>query len=163
MLEELCRVTEQVVSRVGEITHEVTGASPMSCPLSVDMLDVYERSGNSLRRTGLILNGFLDSYAQPLQALEATKLPVDPTVFRRTVHSLKGLLLDVGAKGPGELASKLEKQAVECPETIAPEEIQALSEAVRSTVLIIKDIVQALPSVELFSALPPIDDALTVH
>lgn len=163
-IQELCQITESIVERVSAIAEELKQSLPIPAKLDVDILDVYERSGNSMRRTGLILNGFLESYAEPLRALEDCSVPVsDPATFRRTAHSLKGLLLDVGAKGPGDMAAALEKLSVASPSEITRESIEALGAAIRSTVLIVKEVVEALPSVELFSALPPIEDVVLLH
>jgi two-component system sensor histidine kinase/response regulator len=163
-VEELARIAESVTDRVTSITEEIKRVSPISVELGIDVEDLYDRSGNSIRRTGLILSGFLDSYQEPLDKLESTQVPLgDPAALRRTVHSLKGLLLDAGASSAGKLAGDLEKQAVESPETVTRESIEALGDIVRSTVLIVKELAQAIPSLEVFSALPPIDEELTLH
>jgi signal transduction histidine kinase/CheY-like chemotaxis protein len=163
-IEELSRIAENVAERVTSLTEEIKRVSPISTELGINVEDLYDRSGNSIRRTGLILSGFLESYQEPLQELEQTTAPpADPIVLRRTVHSLKGLLLDAGACSAAELASKLEKQIVDSPTTVTRESIEALGDVIRSTVLIVKELVQAIPSLEVFSALPPIDDELTLH
>jgi signal transduction histidine kinase/CheY-like chemotaxis protein len=163
-IEELSRIAGCVADRVTCIAEEIKRVAPISAELGIDVEDLYERSGNSIRRTGLILSGFLDSYQEPLESLESTQVPLcDSTSFRRTVHSLKGLLLDAGASSAGELADNLEKQVVESPEAVTRESIEALGDIVRSTVLIVKELVQAIPSLEVFSALPPIDEELSLH
>jgi hypothetical protein len=79
------------------------------------------------------------------------------------VHSLKGLLLDVGAKHAAELASCLEKASVENPTSVTLEQIHDLHGATARTVLVLQELVAALPSVEAVSALPPIEDELSLH
>jgi hypothetical protein len=163
-VEELVRIAESVTERVTFIAEEIKRVAPISVDLGIDVEDLYDRSGSSIRRTGLILSGFLDSYQEPLDSLESTQVPLkDPIRFRRSVHTLKGLLLDVGASTAGELAGNLEKQVVESPDSVTRETVEALGDVVRSTVLIVKELSQAIPSLEVFSALPPIEDELTLH
>jgi two-component system sensor histidine kinase/response regulator len=164
ILEELGRVAENIAKRVSSITEGIRALPPIPSKLGLDLSDLYERSGNSMRRISLVLSGFLDSYQEPLQDLEAACIPLkDPASFRRTAHSLRGLLLDVGACHVAEQASTLENQAIESPQLITRESIQALGDAIRSTVLIVKEISQAIPSLELVSALPPIEEELRLH
>lgn len=163
-IEELSRIAENVAERVTSIAEEIKRVSPISTELGIDVEDLYDRSGNSIRRTGLILSGFLDSYQEPLESLEATQVPLtDPASFRRAVHSLKGLLLDAGASTAAQLAGELEKRVVESPADVTRDSIEALGDVIRSTVLIVKEIAQAIPSLEVVSALPPIDEELTLH
>jgi hypothetical protein len=80
------------------------------------------------------------------------------------VHSLKGLLLDVGAKRAGALAGLLEKRVLDAPDSISPESIKELKEAIGCTVLVVREIVEAIPSLEICSALPALDnDLLSIH
>lgn len=165
IMAELSRVADTVALRVGSIVEELQSGNPQPDDVAIDISDVYERSGNSIRRTGLILSGFLESYRDPLTALEQTSVPLtDPVAFRRTVHSLKGLLLDVGAKRAGALAGLLEKRVLDAPDSISPESIKELKEAIGCTVLVVREIVEAIPSLEICSALPALDnDLLSIH
>jgi signal transduction histidine kinase/CheY-like chemotaxis protein len=164
IIEELCQLTDNVTQRLGELQAEVSRLDPGDSPVIVDIQGVFERSGDSLRRTGLILEGFLESYQEPLAIIESATLPpLDPASLRRTVHSLKGLLLDSGAQVAAELAASLEDKAAKEPQTITTNEIIDLVRATRSAATVIKEIVSALPSLEVYSALPSIEDALTLH
>jgi HPt (histidine-containing phosphotransfer) domain-containing protein len=106
----------------------------------------------------LILSCFLESYEEQLAAIETTELPVeDPVTVRRTVHSLKGLLLDAGAQAAAILAAALEDKIVRDPQAVRREEIFKLAEATREAAGIIKEVADALPSLEVYSALPALE------
>ena len=157
-------MTENLNQRVSELGAEVSKISQQDSGVIIDIQGVFERSGDSLRRTGLILSGFIDSYDEPLTTMEKVSLPVDdPVSFRRTVHSLKGLLLDAGAQSAAHLAAILEEKAVHEPNTITVEEISNIAAATRDAALVAQELVIALPSLEVYSALPSIDDEVTLH
>jgi two-component system sensor histidine kinase/response regulator len=164
IIEELCQITEKVTQRLADVGAEITEVTPQNGAAVVDIQGVFERSGDSLRRTGLILSGFIESYEEQLSIIEETTLPVsEPTSFRRTVHSLKGLLLDAGAQVAAQLASVLEEKAAQEPDTITDQDVSSLLQATREAAVVIKEIMSALPSLEVYSALPSIEDALTLH
>jgi signal transduction histidine kinase/CheY-like chemotaxis protein len=164
LVEELCRIAHGVAERVSDITQQALNMGPPSGEVEIDVQDIYERSGNSLRRTGLIMNGFLESYAEPLRTLRSTALPLaDTTTFRRAVHSLKGLLLDVGADPAATMASRLEEIVVNAPDEVTLESIAELYGATTRSVLILQELVGALPSVQMLAALPPIEGDMCFH
>jgi len=164
IIEELCQLTESLNQRVSELGAEVSKISPQDIRGIIDIQGVFERSGDSLRRTGLILSGFIDSFDEPLTTIEQVALPAeDPASFRRTVHSLKGLLLDAGAQAAAHLASILEEKAVQEPGSVTRDEIVNLAAATRDAALVARELVSALPSLEVYSALPSIDDEVTLH
>lgn len=164
IIAELCQLTENLVDRAGDLRSAIESALPADAVTPIDIQGVFERSGDSLKRTGLILSGFLESYEEQLAIMEASALPlVEPTAFRRTVHSLKGLLLDAGAQVAADLAASLEDKVVREPQTVTPEEIARLSISTREAAEIIQEIVSALPSIEVYSALPGIDEELSLH
>jgi CheY-like chemotaxis protein len=165
IISELCQLTENLALRVGELNSELAKIMPSEATTSiVDIEGVFERSGDSLKRTGLILSGFMESFKEPLSYLEEAKLPVsDPQTFRRHAHSLKGLLLDVGAQTAANMAAELESKAIDAPDTITSEEITKLGCATREAATIINELLGALPSLEVFSALPALDEALSIH
>ena len=164
ILHELCRTAATLSQRIQTTTREVAGATTTPPPLiTIDIPDVFERSGNSLRRTGLILNGFLDSYQELVGELNSISLnSPDFSALRRITHSLKGILLDVGAQEAASHAASLEQQARKS-EPVTQTALKTLCEAVSSTATIVQEIVTALPSVEIFSALPLTDDMLALH
>ena len=74
----------------------------------LDIEDVFIRSGESVRRTKLILQAFSSSFKDPLADLMRAKSRNDLDELKSAAHALKGLLLDVGATTTGELASTVE-------------------------------------------------------
>jgi signal transduction histidine kinase/CheY-like chemotaxis protein len=83
--------------------------SPEDFQRVLDIEDVLERSGNSIRRTLLIFGGFLECFREQLQKINEAKQSRDIDSLRFSSHALKGLLLDVGARASGSLASSIEK------------------------------------------------------
>jgi signal transduction histidine kinase/CheY-like chemotaxis protein len=75
----------------------------------IDIDDIFERSGDSPRRTKLMLNEFLGSYHDPLNKLRDLSEPSALEDLTRAAHSMKGMLLDVGAKHAAYLAGTLEQ------------------------------------------------------
>jgi CheY-like chemotaxis protein len=163
ILQELCRTAALLAKRIQTTTKEEASDNTATPLATIDIPDVFERSGNSLRRTGLILNGFLDSYQELLRELRLISLASpDFGALRRITHSLKGLLLDVGAQEAASFAASLEQLARKS-EPITDSALETLCEVVSSTATIVQEIVTALPSVEIFSALPLTDDMLALH
>jgi signal transduction histidine kinase/CheY-like chemotaxis protein len=163
ILNELCRTASTLAQRIRTTTQEAVSENTAAPLITIDISDVFERSGNSLCRTGLILNGFLDSYQELLAELKSiSSASPDFGALRRITHSLKGLLLDVGAKDAVPFAASLEQQARKSG-PISDAALNNLYEAVSGTAKIIQEIVTALPSVEIFSALPLADDMLSLH
>jgi signal transduction histidine kinase/CheY-like chemotaxis protein len=158
-IQELTRITEKFRQQISEtIVPASSERSSLELP-ALDINGVYERSGNSLRRTGLILSGFLESYQKPTETLFNARLPlIDPPGFRRVIHSLKGLLLDVGASHAAELAGSIERTIVEAPDSLTMETCHALLDEIRIIASLLEDLVAALPSIEVFAALPALDD-----
>jgi CheY-like chemotaxis protein/HPt (histidine-containing phosphotransfer) domain-containing protein len=164
IIEQLCQLTETVVQRIGELNSAIVSHPNEPSTTVLDLQGVYERSGNSIRRTGLILTSFLESYQEQLLILEATKLKdEDPAKLRRLVHALKGLLLDAGAQTAANLAVALEDKMVREPQAVTMQEILKFVNSVHEAARVIKEIANALPSFEIYSALPSIGHELMVH
>jgi len=162
--QELSRITERFCQQIaetldlGSIGHEARGFP------TLDIHGVYERSGNSLRRTGLILSGFLESYQKPTEIVFNASFPLsDPPALRRAIHSLKGLLLDVGASQAAELAGSLEKMVVESPTTLREEMFHELLDEIKVIACLLEDLITALPSIEVFAALPSLEETSSFH
>jgi CheY-like chemotaxis protein len=83
--------------------------SPEDFQRVLDIADVIERSGNSVRRSLLIFSGFTESYKEQLQKLNEAKQAKSSEDLRFASHALKGLLLDVGARITGKLAGSIEQ------------------------------------------------------
>ena len=159
IIQELCRLAEDF-SRQADVLNTVVPANENTEEVAaLDIPGVYERSGNSLRRTGLIFSSFISCYAEPLTTLrEAVLPPIDPVAYRRTIHSLKGLLLDVGANSAASLAGRIERQAVDEPHNVTEHDRDALVAQVESVASLLHELVAALPSLEVFAALPSLDE-----
>jgi signal transduction histidine kinase/DNA-binding response OmpR family regulator len=164
VVQELCRVAEDFARHVDSLTTAVESHGDESSGPALDIPGVYERSGNSLRRTGLIFSGFLSSYREPTEAIRATAIPpIDPGTYRRHVHSLKGLLLDVGANETATFAGRIERQAVDEPHNLLEQERDALVRQVEGIAALLNELVTALPSLEVFAALPSLDDQMALN
>jgi signal transduction histidine kinase/CheY-like chemotaxis protein/HPt (histidine-containing phosphotransfer) domain-containing protein len=83
--------------------------SPEDFQRVLDIVDVIERAGDSVRRTLLIFQGFLDCFGEYVQKLNRAKRSHNVDEIRFASHALKGLLLDVGARASGALASSIEQ------------------------------------------------------
>lgn len=164
VVQELSRITERFCHQISETLAASTEGSEGRGLPALDIHEVYERSGNSLRRTGLILSGFLESYQKPTETVFNATLPlVDPPLFRRAIHSLKGLLLDVGASHAAQLAGSIEKLVVESPESLNRAMCDELLEEIKLIACLLEDLVSALPSIEVFAALPALEESSQLH
>jgi HPt (histidine-containing phosphotransfer) domain-containing protein len=88
---------------------------------------------------------------------------VDPLAFRRAIHSLKGLLLDVGASHAAQLAGSIEKLVVESPASLRSEMCHELLDEVKVIACLLEDLITALPSIEVFAALPALEENSSFH
>lgn len=84
------------------------GAQNLTASTGLDVADIYHRSGESMRRTKLILAAFLDSYQGIVTKLKNSSEEVSPSELIIPTHSIKGLLLDVGATEAAHLAATME-------------------------------------------------------
>lgn len=161
---ELSRITERFCQQISETLDLGSGGHETHGVPALDIHGVYERSGNSLRRTGLILSGFLESYQKPTEIVFNASFPlVDPLAFRRAIHSLKGLLLDVGASHAAQLAGSIEKLVVESPASLRSEMCHELLDEVKVIACLLEDLITALPSIEVFAALPALEENSSFH
>jgi len=84
------------------------GAPHLASTSGVDVADIYHRSGDSMRRTKLILSAFLDSYQGLISKLKSSAHDLSPQELIIPTHSIKGLLLDIGATEAARLAATME-------------------------------------------------------
>lgn len=84
------------------------GGSSLPSATGVDVADIYHRSGDSMRRTKLILSAFLDSYGGLVAKLKSSAHDLSPQDLIIPTHSIKGLLLDIGATEAARLAATME-------------------------------------------------------
>ena len=130
--------------------HEVSTAqvsSSISLPSQgIDIEGVFERSGESPRRTKLILSAFLGAYQDPLLALKKVGRSTDIKEVTVAAHSLKGLLLDVGATHTAEHAARVERLLKAGDYESAAETCGALSEETSHIVSLVERVVRHFPS-----------------
>lgn len=164
IIEQLCKVATAVSERVASFSADIQELCPVLLDQSINISDVYERSGNSIKRTGLILQGFIDSYRPLLKTLEESiDNPSDNESLGRCIHAIKGLLLDVGAETAASLGNSLEETILYKKQPVAHEKLREFIDAIRNAALIVQEVSTALPSVELFSALPSTDINIPAH
>lgn len=106
-MDELVSVVTQVIKEVSA-SPNFSGDARIDDSELIDLADVFIRSGDSVRRTKLILKAFSKSYAGPLEALSKAGASKDVSGLMEAAHALKGLLLDVGAKEIGGRAGTIE-------------------------------------------------------
>jgi CheY-like chemotaxis protein/HPt (histidine-containing phosphotransfer) domain-containing protein len=106
--EFLRRQWHQMISEIPSV--ELTTSTLENQPIEavLNLIEIFERVGNSLRRTRLVLEGFVQSYQELLSRTLRTKESGDLKAMGRAAHALKGLLLDIGAKTSSQLAGRLE-------------------------------------------------------
>jgi CheY-like chemotaxis protein len=142
------------VSEIFELTNN--GSSPEDFQRVLDIMDIIDRSGDSVRRSLLIFRGFLDCFRQQLQSLNDAKQEMNLDELRFASHALKGLLMDVGARTSGELASLIEQL---CKVGKTQEAAAHVSKLVKQVLLVsrlISQIAEAADSENAGNPLPPI-------
>jgi two-component system sensor histidine kinase/response regulator len=75
----------------------------------LDVQDLFERSGDSPRRTLLILKSFMECYQPVLDELHEAEQGARVEDLGRVAHKLRGLFAEVGAKGVSAKAAHLEE------------------------------------------------------
>jgi signal transduction histidine kinase/CheY-like chemotaxis protein len=117
----------------------------------LDVGDVYQRSGNSLRRTLLIFNSFLDCYRDQIVRLSDARQSSDAAKLNSAAHAIRGILLDIGSRLPASLAGKIETLSKEG----SLEEARGLSTQLAKQVLSVARLLEQLVSAVVFKeALP---------
>lgn len=133
---------EQALRRV---VRDVCG-SPAPGRDTIDISGVFERSGKSLRRTRMILRAFLSAYGAPRDTLARAIAQRDLRAASRAAHTLKGLLLDVGASSLAEAASALECRCKEPSFSVAAqEETSRLITTIGGLASLVDRIVRSMP------------------
>lgn len=112
-------VNDHVILKIVEDLSRDGSGLPSSYECPLDLVDTFERSGESLRRTKLILDSFLTAYNAPLANLKAALEKEDLPSAVIPAHSLKGLLLDVGAKRAAQTAATIEAASKAGDSTVA--------------------------------------------
>ncbi|MEY4669482.1 MAG: hypothetical protein RL518_2181 [Pseudomonadota bacterium] len=114
----------------------------------IDIVDVFERSGDSPRRTKLMLNAFLGSYLEPLSKLQDLSNKNAIKDLTLAAHSLKGMLLDVGAKHAAGLAGSLEQSLLDGNTAEATLSREAFTRETSLVATLIERVVRHFPSQE---------------
>jgi signal transduction histidine kinase/CheY-like chemotaxis protein len=117
--------------------------SPKRLSEVVNIADTFERSGRSTRRTLMIFKAFLGSYRDVLSDLSTAKTEQDPEHVRKASHSLKGILLEVGAIQAGGVAAKIENLSSQGEIQEATKLINGILHQTVATAGLIERIVQA--------------------
>jgi signal transduction histidine kinase/CheY-like chemotaxis protein len=93
----------------------------------LDVHDLFERSGDSPRRTLLILKSFIECYRPVLDELHEAEQGARTDDLGRVAHKLRGLFAEVGAKGVSAKAAHLEELSRDAEgHTHAPEQMVSL-------------------------------------
>lgn len=143
----LCATLSELTNRLWrEVNHSNSPATESPPPTGIDIADVFERAGESPRRTKLILSAFLESYREPL--LRLTHVRDSSNIKQVTVaaHSLKGLLLDVGATRTAERAARVERLLRVGDYELAADSCGALTEETSSIATLVERVVRHFPS-----------------
>jgi len=100
----------QQLSWHGDETHKLfeTGEASLSVTSILDLEEVHQRSGGSTRRTLLIYSAFNQCFQEHLSDLRDARASGDLEALRRSAHTMKGMLLEIGAKSSATLASSIE-------------------------------------------------------
>jgi CheY-like chemotaxis protein len=114
----------------------------------IDINDVFERSGDSPRRTKLMLNAFLGSYHDPLSKLRDISDPRALKDLTRAAHSMRGMLLDVGAKYAADLAETLEQSLMSGDTVDAARYSETLTREATLIATLVERVVRHFPSHE---------------
>lgn len=143
----LCGVLCELTTRLWtEVSNSPTDSKTSRLSQGIDIADVFERSGESPRRTKLILSAFLDSYQAPLQTLKKAAKPTNIKEVTVAAHSLKGLLLDVGASHTAERAATIEQLLKSGDFESAAASCEALTVETIQVVSLVERVVRHFPS-----------------
>jgi CheY-like chemotaxis protein len=93
--EALVALVSAVAQEAGPITDDQGANHEL-----LDARAIFKRSGKSVGKTRTILGAFAASYAQVRESIQRCAVQRDEVGLERSIHSLKGLLLDVGAYVP---------------------------------------------------------------
>lgn len=104
--EDLFRAAEQVL----KTSIHIDPTLDLSAPEQVlDIQALFTRSGNSPRRTLLILGAFVSGQEALVERLRATRENGDVAELRNAAHALRGALMEAGATKIAEIATTIEQ------------------------------------------------------
>jgi hypothetical protein len=162
LIEQLKQISEDMVLRLTSVNC-LSVRNPVDSTLAlVDIDTLISRSGNSLRDAQEALSNFGSAYREPLRVLESSRTPIaNPSTVRKAIGRLKGLLLDTGAVKAANLMQSLEQELSTDPESLTASKLGTAIAVVELAAFAIDELVSALPTVQICSALPGIEDAGT--
>lgn len=140
----LCDLTARLW---GEVAPGASSPQISEPSRGIDIAEVFERSGESPRRTKLILSEFLGSYREPLLKLQQACHTSDLKEATVAAHSLKGLLLDVGATRVAGLAASIEGSLKGGDYTTAIDTGETFTKETTQIATLIERVVRHFPSV----------------
>jgi CheY-like chemotaxis protein len=108
-------------------------SSPEDFQRVLDIADVIERSGDSVRRTRLIFLSFLECFREQLHKLHDAKNTKQVHDLQFSSHALKGLLLDLGAKVSAGIASSIEQM---CKDNEGEQAFLLVGKLIKQTLLV---------------------------
>lgn len=144
--EFLRRQWHQMISEMPPVDPTTSTLENQPIEVILNLIEIFERVGNSLRRTRLVLEGFVESYQELLSRTLSTKESGDLKAMSRAAHALKGLLLDIGAKTSSQLAGRLEAIASSGDLACATEIITPLSQ---QTLVVVRLVELALEKIDI--------------
>lgn len=137
------RLWKQIATRDSDVVDLFGLSNEPYCPEDfqrvLDIPDVIDRSGDSVRRSLLIFQGFLECFREQLLTLGEAKQTGNIDEMRFAAHALKGLLLDVGARVSGGLASSIEH---DCKNGSTESAVNLVSPLTKQTLLVSRLITQ---------------------
>jgi two-component system sensor histidine kinase/response regulator len=110
---DLTRVVGEIWDRLSKEESEARHMEKVRPEALLDIKDLMARSERSLRGTKKILRAFHRSFKEPLARLAKAKISKNTVQLKEAAHTLKGLLLDIGAKAPAQLAADVESRCKE--------------------------------------------------
>ena len=114
----------------------------------IDISEVLERSGDSLRRTKFILSTFLAYYHEPLEQLHLMSKSASSKDLAIAAHSLKGILLEIGAKNAATLAASIERALEDGDRESAVKSWDLVKEETSLVATLIERVLRHFPSTE---------------
>ena len=145
----LCSALRELTDRLwSDVRQHRPDVEPPLPADGIDIADVFERSGDSPRRTKLILNAFLGCYHEPLDKLHHISASAPTTELTIAAHSLKGLLLDVGAKHAATLAACIETALKDGDHASAVASWELVKEETSLVAALIERVIRHFPSTE---------------
>lgn len=133
----------EVANKVLTTSIHIDPTLDLSAPEQVlDIQALFKRSGNSPRRTLLILGAFVSGQEALLERLRATRESPDVAELRNAAHALRGALMEAGATKIAEIATTIEQLC----DTGKYDEAVALRDSLERGTLVLAKVAQEIHS-----------------